>query len=60
MDKRQAKKVIYAYLAHMLNPVNYGEYLLSEARGNRENYRRLLEAVEEILSELERRAEDKR
>jgi len=59
MNKRQAKKVVYAYLVSALNPINYSEYLTNEACDNEDDYERLLEAVEEILQELERRAEVK-
>lgn len=60
VNKREAKKVIYEYLVEMLDPVNYGGYIVMESDDNEKDFLRLLEAVDEVQQELMKRVEKKR
>lgn len=57
MDKRQAKKIICAFLAMQLDPSIIDEYIVAEAEGDSANLIRLTEALEELEQEMMRRSE---
>ena len=57
MTKREAKKVMLAYLASRLDPVIYGDFIVEQADNDPETIAKLLAAVDELLEEMERRAE---